>query len=435
MKKKYLLLLLSCMLLCLLLSGCSSKDQTEIKALLTSELDKLKQLDAYTVKKYLSAEDFFPDSQHTAVDTDLAEQFLSLYFQDFSYKILKIDVKQEDADATLRLETIDAQALARDFAKETLKQSILSQVSSEGGITDNLKLLTSLLTSRNYKTAETNCSLHLHRKDDTWCIQRSSSLENDIVGGYISHINNPNLLTPSETLQIYLETIREMDTSMLASYLNLSDFSGDENSRELFDCLLEQINRHYSYKISHASSNGVNAKVDVSITAFDAKAILKTYEKNMEAYLDTPEALYDGEEGRQQKAFLLIKEAIKNNNATAATELSVSLTNNGYDWELQDTDKLANAICGFFPDAYAESRETPGGSLLPEVTGMDKASRSDRSSSPESSQPSYDSDESYDSSQDSSYDSDGEDVSDEASLYDSSQDSSYDSDDSYDSSY
>ena len=49
---------------------------------------------------------------------------------------------------------------------------------------------------------------------DEWEIQKSQSLENDLVGGLISYLSDNNLLSPEETLTIYLNTLKSNITTL-----------------------------------------------------------------------------------------------------------------------------------------------------------------------------------------------------------------------------
>ena len=52
---------------------------------------------------------------------------------------------------------------------------------------------------------------------DEWEIQRSHSLENDLVGGLISYLSDNDILSPEETLTVYLNTLKSMDTRQMGT--------------------------------------------------------------------------------------------------------------------------------------------------------------------------------------------------------------------------
>ena len=103
--------------------GCSYSAKTSAEKAIKKDLDLLKNLDYETTMKYISYQELFPDSDdNTELSDDIKEVF-SLFFQNFDYKILDVstDQNQETASAQLRLTTLDAQALARDFVIFTIK--------------------------------------------------------------------------------------------------------------------------------------------------------------------------------------------------------------------------------------------------------------------------------------------------------------------------
>ena len=112
--------------------GCSHADKTEVKEVVTNELNLLKNLDTDTVQKYVSYNELFPDvPEETRLSTEVEEVF-SLFFKDFDYKILNINVDKDNktASAKLKLSTIDTKALAKDFDISHLEDAILQDSGS-----------------------------------------------------------------------------------------------------------------------------------------------------------------------------------------------------------------------------------------------------------------------------------------------------------------
>ena len=78
-----------------LLTGCSHVDKTDVEAVITNELDLLKNLDSDTTQKYVSYKELFPDTTEEIQLSNEVKEVFSLFFQDFDYKILDIDVDNE----------------------------------------------------------------------------------------------------------------------------------------------------------------------------------------------------------------------------------------------------------------------------------------------------------------------------------------------------
>ena len=59
-----------------LLTGCSHVDKTDVEAVITNELDLLKNLDSATTQKYVSYKELFPDTtQEIELSKEVKEVF------------------------------------------------------------------------------------------------------------------------------------------------------------------------------------------------------------------------------------------------------------------------------------------------------------------------------------------------------------------------
>lgn len=355
--------------LVMILTGCSSVKKTEVEEVIAMELDQLKNLDSATTKQYISSENMFPDATESQSDSQLVEEFVSLFFQDFDYKIMDIDVKKDSATATVRLMTLDSQTLAHDFASAYLQEQILAAANSsqvqpllETSLDAHYELLNKLIQEKTYDLVETSCIMNLKHNDDVWVIQATDELENQLVGGFISYIANSELLTPQETVEIYFSTFKEMDTQQMTNFLGVSTLlnTEDAGSDSLTAALLEQVHGTFDYKIKDTAREGYNATVDTDIITFDYDSIMNIYEKSAEEYLETPQALYDGAEGRLSKSQELLLTAVTDNTATAIIPCPVELINDGISWKLKTTDAIGNAIFGGFTSGvdYEEDEDS-----------------------------------------------------------------------------
>lgn len=115
-----------------LMAGCSSMGKSDVKEVITSELDLLKNLDSEKTQEYVSYKELFPNTKDMELSAEVKEVF-SLFFRNFDYKIQKIQVdkKQKTASASVKLSTLDAQSLAEDFAALKLKTEIEKAASSK----------------------------------------------------------------------------------------------------------------------------------------------------------------------------------------------------------------------------------------------------------------------------------------------------------------
>lgn len=355
---KHLLAFLMIILLSVFLCSCSQSAKAHAEKAIKKDLDLLKNLDSETTMQYISYQELFPDSDDsTKLSADIKEVF-SLFFQNFDYKILDISVDSDEknASAQLKLTTLDAEALASDFVSASLQEEILETASGKendngNSLEQRYLLLYKLLKNNTYSSVERNTSIQLNNlgssSEPDWEITHSSSLENDLVGGLITYLSDPDLVPPAETLTVYLKTLQEMDVKQMANYLGLDSIlnTSDSAKNAIASALMEQFHSCFNYKISSTSVSGYLAEVDAELTTFDSNSILTQYEKELNTYLASADAVIDGSQKRYNKSHELLLDSIRNNQATITATATFHLTNDGASWKLENAGtELGNAI-------------------------------------------------------------------------------------------
>ena len=357
---KHLLAFLMIILLSVFLCSCSQSAKAHAEKAIKKDLDLLKNLDSETTMQYISYQELFPDSDDsTKLSADIKEVF-SLFFQNFDYKILgiSVDSDEKNASAQLKLTTLDAEALASDFVSASLQEEIMETASGKendnrNSLEQRYLLLYKLLKNNTYSSAERNTSIQLNNlgssSEPDWEITHSSSLENDLVGGLITYLSDPDLVPPAETLTVYLKTLQEMDVKQMANYLGLDSIlnTSDSAKNAIASALMEQFHSCFNYKISSTSVSGYLAEVDAELTTFDSNSILTQYEKELNTYLASADAVIDGSQKRYNKSHELLLDSIRNNQATITATATFHLTNDGASWKLENAGtELGNAIFG-----------------------------------------------------------------------------------------
>lgn len=348
--------------LAVFMCGCSHSAKTSAEKTISKDLDLLKNLDSDTTMKYISYQELFPASENNAELSDDIKEVFSLFFRNFDYKILDISVdqNQKTASALIRLTTLDAETLAKDFISASLQNEILETASGEentdknsNSLEERYLLLHKLLKNNSYNTAERNTSVQLinhgSSSEPDWEITHSASLENDLVGGLISYLSDPDLVPPDKTLDIYLKTLQDMDVQQMANYLGLDSIlnTSDSAKNAIASALMEQFHSCFNYKITDTSASGYSATVNAELTTFDSDSILSQYEEELNTYLDSADAVIDGSQKRYNKSHELLLDSIKNNKATITATATFHLTNDGASWKLEDAGtELGNAIFG-----------------------------------------------------------------------------------------
>lgn len=357
---KHLLAFLMIILLSVFLCSCSQSAKAHAEKAIKKDLDLLKNLDSETTMQYISYQELFPDSDDsTKLSADIKEVF-SLFFQNFDYKILgiSVDSDEKNASAQLKLTTLDAEALASDFVSASLQEEILETASGKendngNSLEQRYLLLYKLLKNNTYSSAERTTSIQLNNlgssSEPDWEITHSSSLENDLVGGLITYLSDPDLVPPAETLTVYLKTLQEMDVKQMANYLGLDSIlnTSDSAKNAIASALMEQFHSCFNYKISSTSVSGYLSEVDAELTTFDSNSILTQYEKELNTYLASADAVIDGSQKRYNKSHELLLDSIRNNQATITATATFHLTNDGASWKLENAGtELGNAIFG-----------------------------------------------------------------------------------------
>ena len=332
------------------LTGCSHVDKTDVQAVITNELDLLKNLDSDTTQKYVSYKELFPDATKEIKLSNEVKEVFSL-FND-----------KKEATASLRLSTIDAASLAKDYGEASLKNAILKAADSEEQATEKTTdsmeerylLLDQLLSNNNYATVERECTVKLCNKGsnddkDEWEIIRSHSLENNLVGGLMTYLSDNNLLSPEETLTVYLNTLKTMNTEQMGNYLGIESLfnTSDTDKNSIAAALVELFHSTFDFNISSCDEESYNAVIQTKITTFDSNAILTAYQNELDTYLSSADAVIDGSVKRYEKSMQLLLSKIKSNTATVQTAAVFHLTNDGVSWKLQDSNAaIGNAIFG-----------------------------------------------------------------------------------------
>ena len=357
---KHLLAFLMIILLSVFLCSCSQSAKAHAEKAIKKDLDLLKNLDSETTMQYISYQELFPDSDDsTKLSADIKEVF-SLFFQNFNYKILgiSVDSDEKNASAQLKLTTLDAETLASDFVSASLQEEILETASGKendngNSLEQRYLLLYKLLKNNTYSSVERNTSIQLNNlgssSEPDWEITHSSSLENELVGGLITYLSDPDLVPPAETLTVYLKTLQEMDVKQMANYLGLDSIlnTSDSAKNAIASALMEQFHSCFNYKISSTSVSGYLAEVDAELTTFDSNSILTQYEKELNTYLASADAVIDGSQKRYNKSHELLLDSIRNNQATITATATFHLTNDGASWKLENAGtELGNAIFG-----------------------------------------------------------------------------------------
>ena len=287
---------------------------------------------------------------------------------------INVDKDKQSAQANLRLVTLDAHALAEDFSKAQLKHEISQSASSEEAteqtisLEERYTLLNELLKSNDYQTVERNCTISLDASnkdgETSWEIRRTNTLENDLVGGLMNDLTDPDILSPEDTILVYLNTLKNMTAEELGNYLNADSIISTEDPAKisLAEALVKQVHSTFDYSIGETTVSGYTATVTANITTFDSDAILENYQKELDTYLASVDAVIDGAQKRYEKSYSLLLEYIEENTATKTVETTFTLINDGASWKLEDAGTVfGQALFGTLSSSPVEDEQENNG--------------------------------------------------------------------------
>lgn len=363
------------------LGGCSHLDKSNnVKAVISNELNLLKDLDSDTTQKYVSYRELFPDATEDALLSKEVKEVFSLFFQNFDYQILDIDVDKDKKEATakIKLTTIDAKALASDYAEASLKAAILTTAASAdsddtekdiSSLEERYLLLDNLLSQNQYETVEKECTIKLEdngTSGQNWEIIRTHALENDLVGGLMTYLSDSDLMSPEKTLSVYFDTLKTMNSKQMGNYLGLESLlnTSDSAKNSIASALVDQVHQTLDYQITDCDVQGYTAIITAEITTFDSASILSDYQSRQDDYLSSVDAVIDGSSRRYEHSLELLLDSIKENTATITSSVTFHLTNDGASWKLmENSDAIGNAIFGTLsttpvPDEDSETSES-----------------------------------------------------------------------------
>ena len=372
---KYLLafLLVALASAALVLSGSSQPEKKLVEKAITNDLDLLKNLDSETTLDYISYRELFPDAaDNTELSNEVTEVF-SLFFRNFDYEIRNITIDQDHttASADLKLTTLDADTLARDFMAAQLKNEIMdaAQQSTEekpASLEQRYLTLHSLLKNNTYRTVQEDSTITLVNKGSSqspdWQIKHTDTLENELVGGLITYLSDPDLLSPEFTLDIYLKTLQEMDVEEMSNYLGLESIlnTSDSAKNAIASALVQQFHQNFNYQVTDTAISGYRAQVDTELTTFDSDSIISHYEDELNTYLSSADAVIDGVQKRYNRSHQLLLDSIENNEDTTTVKASFHLVNDGVSWKLENgSAELGNAIFGTLTTSPVSEDQEP----------------------------------------------------------------------------
>ena len=176
------------------------------------ELALIEELDEPTIQSFISYENLTNSHLATGTIDQKATDAVALFFKNFSYDILNEEIDGDTATVTVEITNSDMHTVAQDLCSAILRRSAAITASASTQTTgDYYHLLYDTLASNSYDTTVTTATFHLRKDGKNWMILADSTLEDQLVSGFISSMNDPYILPASTVLSIHLDALKALD--------------------------------------------------------------------------------------------------------------------------------------------------------------------------------------------------------------------------------
>jgi len=347
-------------MLCILIVGICSISilrllPTPAESAVMKNLNSLKNLDTETIKYYLTNELFEDLTDNNPEIVALPDESIEVFKHFASYidfKILNSTHSDTKAAVKIQLTTINSEVLLKDFYKAALthniSQIIIGNEAPKNTATTYFTLLKNLLEQNTYETSVQTTTILLTKINGEWMINPTRELEDNLMGNFNTNAAIRHPLTPEETLEAYLDVIKEMTPDDLMNSFGLQHlfFQNSNSSGQIDLALAEQISNCFDYQVLESTINGTHATVTVEFTTFHLENILAAYNQKLFDYSQTSDAITDtfAQKGERIPAYFL--DILQNNTETYTTTATITLENSGNMWYWEYTSDFIGILTG-----------------------------------------------------------------------------------------
>ncbi|MDY3249542.1 MAG: DUF1294 domain-containing protein [Candidatus Choladocola sp.] len=314
------------------------------------ELELIQELDSETIQSFVSYENLMNSHLSSGTISDETAEAVSLFFKNFKYSIHNEQIEGDEATVSVNITNIDMQALARDLCTAILKQSVTIYPDSEATTTsDYYELLRDTLLSNTYDLVVTTAYFHLRKDEAGWLILSDRTLEDELVSGFISCMNDPKLLSASAVLSIHLDALKELTADQWMDYLSVKDVFATYNTdyyQQIDEAYISALADSFDYEILKCKEEGNTATATVRIKSVDMTNVLTIYKQYLLEYAATTQSIRDNDVQFSNETSRLLLQSLKENTQTTATDVEITFQNNGTTWEIFFDEEFSNAVMG-----------------------------------------------------------------------------------------
>lgn len=320
------------------------------------ELELIRELDDETIRSFVSYDNLTNAQFSSEEPGSESIEAVKLFFKHFRYSIQQEIIEDDTASVTVQITNLDMQTLARDLRTQLLRTSsvLYPEAPLSYETNDYYRLLLTALEENSYETLVTTAHFHLRQDEQGWYILADSTLEDELVSGFISAMNDPYLLPASEVLSIHLDALKELNGAQWADYLAINDVFATYNTdyaQQIDAAYAAQIAEYFDYEILKCSADGDTATAVVRIHSLDMTSILENYRSSLLAYAATTRSIRDDSVTFSNKTSQMLLEALQENTQSAGTDITITIPNDGTSWSVSFNADFTNALMGNIENA------------------------------------------------------------------------------------
>lgn len=177
-------------LLMFLLVSCAGISETPEQAV-ANALTAVKDLDKETIQNYFNYGDLIEeDSPDGEMLND--DRVLILMFEKFSFKVLSSEEDEDSAIVKTEITNIDMKLIMAEYLKEAFTHALESIFSVDDDDFDDEmeEIFINLLEREDNKMLTSTIDINLIKAEDSWKIDMNKTLQNAILGGFVSIISD-----------------------------------------------------------------------------------------------------------------------------------------------------------------------------------------------------------------------------------------------------
>ncbi len=315
-----------------------------------NELALIQKLDTDTIQSFVSYENLMNSHLSSGTLNDDTTEAVNLFFKNFKYNIHNEQIEGDTATVSVNITNIDMHALAQDVCRKIMQESVAIYPTSRSTTTgDYYRLLRDTLTEHTYEPVVTTAYFHLKKDESGWIILADKTLEDELVSGFITYMNDPKILSASETVSIHLDALKNLSAEQWMEYLSVQDIFATYNTdyyQQIDEEYISQLAASFDYEIIKCTEEDTTAEVVVRIKSVDMTNVLTIYKKRLLDYAATTKSIRDDSVTFSNETSRLLLESLKENDKTSSTDIDMTFQNDGRIWDINFGDEFTNALLG-----------------------------------------------------------------------------------------